>query len=217
MSDAVDDLMGAGDAKGWQEAWLNAKQSGATKDKEFWRKYNRANGRGGLVVTGIMEVDAALQEFENATRKRLIVAATKKINKKIKQDAVTMAPRDTGALAKAIKVTALRKRQQKFKNRGKAKQIGSSVTVGEKLFVGQEFYGGFLEMGTKERVTKAGESRGKIEYPRFAFLRPALWKNEEYVRSSFVHAVRDAISDAARRAQNKIIKSLLPGAKAVAE
>ena len=185
----------------WQDAWREAAAFGATKDRAFWRTLNRERSKrlgGSVYVTGIEETDQALAAFAPATRKRLIVAATKTIARKIKTDAWLNSPVKTGAMRNALRVVALRQRKRRLSNWAK-RQVGSSISVGEKMFAGDQFYAGFIEFGTKDRYTKSGKFTGRVEPERFDFLRPALYANKAYAVLEFGNAIRKAIGDMKNR------------------
>lgn len=193
----------------WREAWKDAADSGAIQNKDFWKSLNRERNRrtGGGVVTGVAEVDAALAEFTNAAKKRLLIVATKEIAQKVASDANGKAPRKTGTLRQSIRVVKLRERKRRLANWSK-KQVGASVIADGITTQGDAFYGRFMEFGTRYRFHKPttrpdeddlyargmGKYVGKVSETRFRFLRPALYQNKEYAVQSFAGAVRDAIS-----------------------
>ena len=133
-------------------------------------------------VKSAPEVETFLRGFTKKLRNKGIRKATRKGAKfllvKMKKDA----PHLTGALEKSLAVrTAVRKRNKRMRKG----DIGHSVTTKDNgLFVGDQFYGGFLEYGTKNRETKSGANRGAI-LGNFAFMRPAFWDNRRAVAKMF--------------------------------
>ena len=184
----------------------------ATRD-DLRKTIGKLTGKGQVYLTGVAEADEALANFPPEVQKKLIRAATKEIGTRIQKDAQRRAPKKTGAVAEAIKVVALMNRRKGYKKH----RIGVSIAVGEKNFVGDQFYGGFLEFGTKDRYhkkqnlggrysTRGAEGRfakgqtdnkgkfvGRIREGAFAFLRPALYANRQAVIQSFGFAVRQAV------------------------
>lgn len=160
--------------------------------------------RESIIVTGVAEVDAILKQAPLTLQKQLLRRASRTIAQKVRKDAVSLVPQDTGLLARSLKVRAVAKgrgvtvRQQ----RG---TVGASVRTIEGLFRGDTFYGGFLEYGTKARYTKSGAFRGIIRRA-FAFLRPALYRNENYAKREFAGAVKEAQRDLERLAMRRLSK-----------
>jgi len=68
--------------------------------------------------------------------------------------------------------------------------------AGDGFFVGDQFYGGFMEFGTKVRTTRSGAGRGAIVPRKFEFLRPAIYDNQTQIRKLFVDAVKQFIREA---------------------
>ena len=140
--------------------------------------------KGAVEITGFIELDKKLAGMEKKLRRKYLAKATREVSKMTKTLAQSYAPHDTGALERDIRVRSL-KRSRKFKL-----FVGATVRVGERMFVGDQFYGGFLEFGTKVRTTKSGANRGRIEESKYDFLRRALWTHQEAKRQLFVDQVR---------------------------
>ena len=141
---------------------------------------------GGVIVTGIEELDKALKEFPANVQKAMAKKGTKKAAKDIVlPDAISRVPVDTGDLEDSLTVRAIKR------TRGK---IGHMVTTKEGFFKGDQFYAGFIEFGTKERTHKSsGKSVGAIQPHYHAFLRPALYENRDKINELFADVLRAEI------------------------
>lgn len=139
----------------------------------------------GVVITGDKELDRKLAKLEPKLQKKLSRQATRKAAKDIVLPAAQAAvPANTGELEDSLKVRAV----TRSRNR-----IGHMVVAGDGFFVGDQFYGGFIEFGTKTRATRAGHSRGRVMPGQHAFLRPAVYDNEVRVRKLFQDTLREFI------------------------
>lgn len=99
----------------------------------------------------------------------------------VAEDARKLAPVDTGALEKSLKVRA---RKRSRRNKG---LVGHSVVTGEKTLRGTEFfYGAFRELGTKFQEADP-------------FLRPALYGNQQEVIRAFKEAVMEWVRTTAAK------------------
>lgn len=152
-----------------------------------------AKAGGGVVVTGNREIDKALALFEKKVQLKITRKATRAGAKLVMEAAKANVPLLTGDLEASFKVRTVAKR--KGKGRGR---IGHSVRTGEGFFQGEQFYGGFLEFGTKVRKHGSGKSTGRIEPGQHDYLREALYQNKGAVRSLFHSAMREAIMDSTR-------------------
>ena len=146
---------------------------------------------GGIVVTGTREIDKALAKFEVNVQKKITRKATRAGAKLVLEAAKILVPSGYGDLERSLKVKAVQKR--KGKGRGR---IGHSVRTGEVFFQGEQFYGGFIEFGTKERWHDSFKSTGKIEPGVHDYLRPALYQNKGPIKKLFESAMREAINEA---------------------
>lgn len=156
-----------------------------------------------VFILGLPEVDRALKEFPDKVRKSIARTAFRTIAKKIKEDAVAAAPRKTGALAASLKVFAVARKRGRGARAARG-IVGASIRTKEGFFKGDEFYGGFIELGTKERTQKkTGKKVGQILASVWSFIRPALYRNEAYAKAHFADAVRQAIAAARVRAAKK--------------
>jgi len=143
---------------------------------------------GGVIVTGDKALDALLAGLPAKLQKKLSRQATRKAAKDIVlPEAKAIVPEDTGDLADSLVVRAIKR------SRGK---IGHMVTTKEGFYKGDQFYGAFLEFGTKERQHKSGKQVGAIQPHKFAYLRPAIYDNEERIKAEYVMDVRELINEA---------------------
>jgi HK97 gp10 family phage protein len=153
-----------------------------------------AKAGGGIVVTGTKDIDKALARFDANVQKKITRKATRAGAKLVLEAAKVLVPSGFGDLERSLKVKAMEKR--KGKGRGR---IGHSVRTGEGFFQGEQFYGGFLEFGTKERKHDSGKSVGAIPSGVHDYLRPALYQNKGPVKALFEQAMREAINEANRK------------------
>lgn len=144
----------------------------------------------GIYITGVKELDKALNGLERKLQSKALRKATRAIAKQVATDARRIVSEDTGDIAASIKV---RSAATTYSKDGKRKRIasmrgmvGHGVVAGEGLFKGDAFYAGFLEFGTKERYTRhSGAYRGRLEQTQHAFLRPALYGNQHLAQQQF--------------------------------
>lgn len=138
-----------------------------------------------VVLTGDKEVDKKLAALGPKLQKKLSRQATRKAAKDIVLPAAQAAvPVDTGELEDSLKVRAVTRK------RG---LLGHMVVAGDGFYIGDQYYGGFIEFGTKERATRTGLRRGSIQPSKHAYLRPAIYNNETRIRKLFVDTVRQFI------------------------
>lgn len=102
----------------------------------------RKAGKGGVIVTGIPEIDRKLKTLVPRLQKKVIRQAMRKAMALVTEEARARVPVDTGELRKAIKTRAAKRRR-----RG---EIGVDTRVGEGDFKGETFYGGMVEFGTSK-------------------------------------------------------------------
>lgn len=146
---------------------------------------------GGVIVTGDRELDRLLATLPAKLQKKLSRQATRKAAKNIVlPEAKARVPEDTGDLADSLKVQAIKRSRNK---------IGHMVTTKDGFYKGDQFYGGFIEFGTKERKHKSGKDVGQIRPHEFSFLRPAIYDNEERIKAEYVNDVRQLIVEAASK------------------
>lgn len=150
----------------------------------------KSTGRagGGFLVTGVAAVDAKLKGLPLAAQKKLSRKATRQSAKDIVLPAAKdNAPVDSGDLEESLTVRALKRSRTKF---------GHMVTTGEGFWKGEQFYGAFLEFGTKERFHKTSQkSVGRIVSQVHAFLRRALYDNADRIRGTYVNAMGELLRE----------------------
>ena len=117
-------------------------------------------------IDGIEKVNKRLAELPQKLEKKGIRKGLRAGAKVVHADVrrrVPRSPRSSGRLGKSFKVRSagrLKKRRGEW-------IAGVSVTNPEgHLFKGDEFYGGFLELGTKERRTRSGAGSPRCRTPR---------------------------------------------------
>lgn len=114
-----------------------------------------------VTINGTKELAAVLRSIPEKEAAGAIRKGTRAGQKLIARVAVRRAPRRTGAMARAIKVRAMKRRRHRF---------GNVVVIGEKTFVGDAFYGGFQEFGWhigKRRTSTGASGRRFVEGEHF--------------------------------------------------
>lgn len=91
-----------------------------------------------VTVLGVRELAAVLKSIPEKEARGAIRKGTRAGIKVIARVAARRAPRRTGALARSLKVRAMKRRRNR---------TGTVVVAGNKTFTGDEFYGGFHEFG----------------------------------------------------------------------
>lgn len=134
---------------------------------------------------GIVQLERKLAKLGEGMQKKALRPATRQVAHFTRNLAMGFAPHDTGQLEQAIKVRAAKRSRAAAKKH----RVGTNVNTDENLFQGDEFYAGFMEFGTEDRVTAKGAKRGKIEEGRFNFLRRALYLFPEKKRQIFIAAL----------------------------
>lgn len=99
-----------------------------------------------LDISGDKAIMRKLKGMVPAARKKVLSKAARTAMKPVLATAKSNAPKQSGALRKAIKLRAKKKNRRGV--------VGVSVAVGAKWFVGDEFYGAFQEFGWKSGPRK---------------------------------------------------------------
>jgi len=141
-----------------------------------------------LEVKGAAEVEKMLRELAPKEAKKAMRKALRDSAKYVKAKAQRNAPVDTGLLRRKLKIRAAKRSGGKRFKRGRFGVGVYSGLPGKGQNTGEAFYGYFHEVGTKQRKTKAGHNRGKLE-PN-PWLAPALYRNKNKVRQFFVRSLR---------------------------
>lgn len=147
---------------------IRGKYSRGTYSRTLKNPNYKEQVRVDIAITGVAELDAKFRAMPNTLQKKALRPATRAVAKLTLQDAKARAPQKTGQLAKSLKVVATKASRRKDKY-----TVSHSVQTSDGMFQGDQYYGGFMEFGTKERYTKAGAYRGYIKRT-FWYLRPAL-------------------------------------------
>lgn len=146
----------------------------------------------GILITGDKELDRLLKGLPLAAQKKLSRKATRKAAKEIVlPDAKARVPVDTGELEESLVVKAIKRSRNR---------IGHMVATKDGFYAGDQFYGAFIEFGTKERQHKSGKPVGRIDPAKnFAYLRPAAYDNEVPIRQLYVSAMTELIRESAAK------------------
>lgn len=99
-------------------------------------------GQGGMIVTGIDEIDRRLKDLEPKLQRKVIRQAMREGMKLVRDEAKRNAPVRTGMLRRAIKVRGATKPRRGV--------VQVEVRVGEGDFKGKTFYAAFVEYGSKD-------------------------------------------------------------------
>jgi HK97 gp10 family phage protein len=146
---------------------------------------------GGVIVTGDKELDRLLAALTPKLQKKISKDATKKAAKDIVlPEAKSRVPEDTGDLADSLVVRVVKRSRTR---------IGHMVTTKDGFYEGDQFYGAFIEFGTKERKHKSGKPVGQIRPHEFAYLRPAIYDNEGRIKEMYIKSVRELINEAGKK------------------
>lgn len=142
----------------------------------------------GVIVTGVDELDKLLKGLPLKVQKKLSREATRKAAKEIVlPDAKNRVPVDTGDLEESLSVRAIKRSRYRF---------GHEVRTKDGFYSGDQFYGAFIEFGTKERVHKSGKQVGRIDPQKnFAYLRPAIYDNEQQIKTLYITAMQRLIQE----------------------
>lgn len=142
----------------------------------------------GVIITGDKELDRLLKGLPLKVQKKVSRSATRKAAKDIVlPDAKSRVPVDTGDLEESLSVRAIKRSRTKF---------GHEVRTKDGFYSGDQFYGAFIEFGTKERKHKSGKQVGRIDPAKnFAYLRPAVYDNDARIRALYVTAMKELIAE----------------------
>lgn len=128
-----------------------------------------------LKLDGIEELKQALQQLADDVRDKLMIEAMLAAGEPIRQEAASRAPvrkGGGGTLSRTITVEA-------------GKKHVPSVRIG---IGAAAWYGRFIEIGTKQRKTKTGASRGQMTAQ--PFLKPALAARRTEALEKFREVIR---------------------------
>ena len=123
------------------------------------------------MTTEFQQVEKLLRDLPANLEKSGARKATRSAAKVVLDDAIALAPEDTGALVQSLKVRA---RKRSRRNRG---TVGHSVVTSEQTLKNETYYAAFVELGTKFKEADP-------------FLRPALWSNEAKVERTFIFELK---------------------------
>lgn len=104
-----------------------------------------------VVVLGAKEVQHVFEQLEPKLQRKALRTVFRRLGNIAKDEAIRGAPRRTGALARSIKVRSIKRSRARV-----------GVTVLSSFKGGNQYYGTFLEFGTKDRRTKRGKSTGRV-------------------------------------------------------
>jgi len=140
-----------------------------------------------IIQTGDKELDALLATMTPQMQKKAIRTATRDGAKFVLRVAKRLVPVDEGDLERSLTVRTAKgnrgKRLDKF-------TLGHAVSTREGMFQGGQFYGGFIEYGTKQRQTVESENRGRIEED--SFMRQALFTSRRQIEALFKRKIKQA-------------------------
>ena len=147
-------------------------------------------------VTGFRKIDKILTRYEKSLQRKWLRKATRESVKHVRAEAELDAPVDSGDLSESLKVRAIKRTRTK---------IGHQVQTSEDntVFSGDQYYGQFVEFGTKLRNRKSRTGSGAsgfIKAGAFSFLRSALYNNAGRVRQIFVASILASIREARSKA-----------------
>jgi len=139
-----------------------------------------------LTFDGDKELAKMFDQLPVTLQKKAMRKAAREAAKVVHQDALELVPKRTGALRASLKVRAAKFRSRK---EGRTK-VGSAVITSDGFFKGDQYYGGFLEFGTKPRYTQTGKYTGRIDEERWSYIRRALYRQPESVKARFREEMR---------------------------
>lgn len=164
----------------------------------------------GVFITGDKAVDRMLRDLPLKVQKKISRSATRKAAREIVlPGAIERVGVNTGDLEASLMVRAIGKNIQMVKRTtgkyagtmGKknlnADKFGHEVRTRDGFYAGDQFYGAFVEFGTKERKHKGtGKQVGRIDPAKnFAYLRPAVYDNEARIRALYVSAMKQLLAE----------------------
>jgi len=103
-----------------------------------------AGGGVDITLIGEKELQRKFKGLPGKLQRKIVRAAMKKAIEPVLQDAQSKAPVLTGKLKASLKVMSS----------NKYGKITTSVVTGEGFFKGDQFYGAFVELGTKHQPAK---------------------------------------------------------------
>jgi hypothetical protein len=112
----------------------------------------------GITIRGLTEVSAKLKRMDKKAAVRLVRKAFRKALVPVKNRTQELAPKDTGAMAGAVKI---------FAGRTSRGLIRQRVVIGKGAYRGDQFYGSMQELGWKQGSRKLGDKREHIAGKRF--------------------------------------------------
>lgn len=136
----------------------------------------------GIQFFGSRELYQTFRDLPKDMQKKALRKATRDSAKIVLDEARKLVPEDEGHLKASLRVRVTRFTDKTGKTRRVKNVISHGVYTGEGFFKGDQYYGGFLEFGTKERFHKTtGKSVGKIDGTAHSYLRPALYSQPDRV------------------------------------
>jgi len=139
-----------------------------------------------MTVTGDAELNRKLAALKGVKQKQAVRKASRESLKPLAAATSRAAPRDSGLLARSVKVRALKRSRTR---------VGARVSVGDGKFKGQTFYGGFVELGRK--TGKRG-SVGRRRVEPNDFIRRAARQKKQSVLADYKQRLRRLIIQLAR-------------------
>lgn len=133
-----------------------------------------------LKVLGVRRIDKALADLEPKIQKKILRDGLKAGAKIVADEAKLKVPVDSGDLKKSIKVRA-----GKRAGRGK---IRRTVVTGKGFFKGQEFYGGFVEFGTRKMRARP-------------FMRPAYEAKKKQAKNASIDEINRLVQQAVKESK----------------
>ena len=150
-----------------------------------------------LIITGDKQLDATLATLPVKLQKKGIRKATRKAAKFVLADVKSSAPYDEGNLEASLQVRTAKKTSGRPLSRG---TFGHAVATRNGWFGGDEFYGGFVEFGTKRRSAH-GKNRGVVD--AVEFMQHALYGNRQAILQLFRAELSEALRQIAAEARVK--------------
>ena len=137
-------------------------------------------------IVGAKELEAALKALPKTVANKVVRKALRSGGKVILGAMKAKCPVETGALLKALKVRAGRRRRNSY-----------TIVVGasSKDFTGKQFYASFVEMGHLQGSRKLGSNRKMI--PAKPFMRPAYEQSKDTATTQTLDELKSGIEQAA--------------------
>lgn len=133
-------------------------------------------------LKGFSRVSRAFNKLDHKARKKHLRPALRAGAKVIKNAAQSLAPKDSGALKRTIKVRSLKRSRKNF---GVFIRTGTASELGIKETKGRGYYPFSVEYGTDEQ-------------PARPYMRPALKNNDERARKAIAERLWKGIREEAR-------------------